>query len=130
MIAALLRVITLPKVSQTDIPYTACDPLLWSFLEASLGITVACAPLMGPLINAKRILQSLSNKSSGRGERDFERRKDPANRHQLADLPAKKTAITTTTASTDDLFVIQSPSAASKGRNEDSDDMDDGGKFV
>jgi hypothetical protein len=123
MILALLRVITLAAVTYDDVTYTACPPLIWSFLEPAIGVTVACGPLMAPLLRENRFIKSLSNKSSGRGDSNFERMKEPA--HQLAELPPRKA--TASTASGDPIIDISLPPERRVG---DSDDTDEGSKYV
>ncbi|KAJ5807009.1 Satratoxin biosynthesis SC1 cluster protein [Penicillium riverlandense] len=49
MVVSILRIVALMATNFADITYTASYPLLWSFLEPALGITVACGPLLGPL---------------------------------------------------------------------------------
>lgn len=53
MVIACLRIHALHTVSYMDITYTAAYPVLWSFTEPAIGISVASAPLMRPLFKGK-----------------------------------------------------------------------------
>ncbi|KAF2732637.1 hypothetical protein EJ04DRAFT_578274 [Polyplosphaeria fusca] len=50
MVIGALRIHALLAVSFMDITYTSAYPVLWSFSEPAIGISVACAPLMRPLV--------------------------------------------------------------------------------
>ncbi|TVY37228.1 Satratoxin biosynthesis SC1 cluster protein [Lachnellula subtilissima] len=54
MILSILRIQALVTLDLSDVTYTATFPLLYAFLEPAIGITVACAPLFGPLIKISR----------------------------------------------------------------------------
>ena len=49
MVVSILRINALTATDYTDITFSASFPLLWSFLEPAIGITVASAPIMRPL---------------------------------------------------------------------------------
>ncbi|KAF4635106.1 hypothetical protein G7Y89_g2996 [Cudoniella acicularis] len=63
MILSILRIDALVKVSFADITYTAAYPLLWSFLEPAIGISVACGPLLGPLLKKSSVVKSITSRS-------------------------------------------------------------------
>ena len=67
MVVSILRIVALLATDFEDITYTAAFPLLWSFLEPALGITVACGPLLGPLVKRTRAFASTnpSDRHSG-----------------------------------------------------------------
>ena len=50
MIMAILRIIGLSKLSFADFQITGTPPLIYSILEPAIGISVACIPLLQPLI--------------------------------------------------------------------------------
>lgn len=60
MIISILRIQSLLETDYTDITYSAAYPLMWSFLEPALGITVACGPLLGPLVRRFRYFRQVS----------------------------------------------------------------------
>lgn len=78
-----MRVLTLVRVDQ-NITYSASPPLLWSFLEPGVGITVACGPLVGPLLRGGRWIKGNTTKSSrtGGSSSHFERIRDTPERMQ------------------------------------------------
>lgn len=47
---AILRIIGLSQLDYPDFQYSAVPPLIYSILEPSIGISVACIPLLQPLI--------------------------------------------------------------------------------
>jgi hypothetical protein len=49
-VISIVRTITLVKVSYLDITYSVTLALIWSMLEPTLGITIACVPVIRPLI--------------------------------------------------------------------------------
>ncbi|KAJ5287208.1 Satratoxin biosynthesis SC1 cluster protein [Penicillium angulare] len=58
MVVSILRIVALVATDFADITYTEAYPLLWSFLEPAIGITVACGPLLGPLVKKTRSFAS------------------------------------------------------------------------
>lgn len=50
-IISIVRLVTLVNVSYQDITYSVVDALIWSMLEPTLGVTLACVPLMRPLFS-------------------------------------------------------------------------------
>ena len=56
MIISILRITSLQSVSYADITNTSAGALLWSFMEPAIGITVACGPLMRPLLDKSPLL--------------------------------------------------------------------------
>lgn len=52
------------KVSYTDITYSVPNALIWSMLEPTLGITIACIPIMRPLLKG---MMSTKRGTSGSG---------------------------------------------------------------
>jgi hypothetical protein len=64
MVIACLRIYALHTVSYMDITYTAAYPVLWSFTEPAIGISVASAPLLRPLFRG-RVFGSLLGSRKG-----------------------------------------------------------------
>jgi len=62
-IISIIRVVTLVKVSYTDITYSVPTALIWSMLEPTLGITLACIPVTRPLF--MRGINSTRGRGSG-----------------------------------------------------------------
>jgi len=102
MALSILRIQALVTLDLTDITYTASYPLLWSFLEPAIGITVACGPLLGPLVKVSRFGKffSQSGKSKSRDYHSgstFERMKDPP-QHELKEFHPKVTTTISTSS--------------------------------
>jgi hypothetical protein len=53
MVISCLRIYALHNVSYADVTYTAALPVLWSFSEPAIGISVASAPLLRPLFKGQ-----------------------------------------------------------------------------
>lgn len=83
VVICVMRVLTLVRVDP-NITYSAAPPLLWSFLEPGVGITVACGPLVGPLLRGGRWIKGNTTKSSqtGGSSSHFERIRDPLHHMQ------------------------------------------------
>lgn len=100
MVLAILRIQALVTLDLEDITYTASYPLLFSFLEPAIGITVACGPLFGPLVKVSRFGRFFSQKSKSRdyhGSSTFSRMKEAE--HEMKDFSPKVTTTTTVTTS-------------------------------
>ncbi|KAG9232503.1 hypothetical protein BJ875DRAFT_76933 [Amylocarpus encephaloides] len=69
MVLAVMRIITLARVAYSDVTYTAGSPLIWSFLEPTIGVTVACGPLFAPLLKENRHFRSITNKISSKSSK-------------------------------------------------------------
>ncbi|CAG8951371.1 hypothetical protein HYFRA_00007283 [Hymenoscyphus fraxineus] len=95
VIICVLRVMTLVRVDQ-DVTYSAAPPLLWSFLEPAVGITVACGPLIGPLLRGGRWVKGETTKGSrtGGSSARFERIDEPQHRLQSIHVQNGKSAAT------------------------------------
>ena len=97
MVLSILRIQALVTLDLRDVTYTASYPLLYSFLEPAIGITVACAPLFGPLIKVSRFGKFFSQNTKSRDyniSSNFERMKEPD--HELNSFrPQVTTTITT-----------------------------------
>ncbi|KAF2735643.1 hypothetical protein EJ04DRAFT_563154 [Polyplosphaeria fusca] len=52
MIISVLRVEALKRVSFNDVTFSGSNALIWSFLEPSVGVTVACAPFFRPIFHS------------------------------------------------------------------------------
>lgn len=52
-IISAIRLYSILHVDMTDITYTILMPILWSALEPCLAITLACIPLLRPLLGGK-----------------------------------------------------------------------------
>ncbi|MCJ1254431.1 hypothetical protein MMC24_002246 [Lignoscripta atroalba] len=74
-IISIVRLITLVGVSYTDITYSVVDALIWSMLEPALGITLACLPVMRPLLPktfpGRSEKRSKDSSNSGRAAKAF-----------------------------------------------------------
>ncbi|TVY16433.1 Satratoxin biosynthesis SC1 cluster protein 4 [Lachnellula arida] len=95
MALSILRIQALVTLDLSDITYTATFPLLYAFLEPAIGITVACAPLFGPLIKTSRFAAffSQSGKTRDYMSSNFERMTE--HDHELNDFrPQVTTTIT------------------------------------
>jgi hypothetical protein len=100
MALSIARIQALVTLDLKDITYTASYPLLWSFLEPAIGITVACGPLFGPLVKVSRFGKyfSQSGKSKSREYHSgstFERMKEPP-QHELREFHPKVTTTVST----------------------------------
>lgn len=99
MVLACLRVDALVKISTADVTYTDALPGVWTFLEPAVGITVACGPLLRPLITKTWLSQYftfhvMSNKDEVRSGATFKRLEEPA--HPLINYPLKTNETTVT----------------------------------
>ncbi|KAK9311147.1 hypothetical protein V1524DRAFT_457636 [Lipomyces starkeyi] len=63
-VISIVRTITLVKVSYTDITYSVPIALIWSMMEPTLAITIACVPIMRPLFKG---MMSTNKGASGSG---------------------------------------------------------------
>ena len=63
MIVSILRIAGLMATGlvNNNNTYIASYPMVWSFLEPALGITVACGPLLGPLVKRIRAITNLKS---------------------------------------------------------------------
>lgn len=100
MALSVARIQALVSLDLNDMTYTSAYPLLWSFLEPAIGITVACGPLFGPLVKVSRFGKyfSQSGKSKSRDYHSgstFERMKDPP-QHELREFQPKVTTTVST----------------------------------
>lgn len=64
MVIACLRIYALHTVSYMDITYTAAYPVLWSFTEPAIGVSVASAPLLRPLFKGTKLGFMFKTKNS------------------------------------------------------------------
>lgn len=48
-IVSIVRTVSLTRLTYADITYSVPVPLIWSMLEPTLGITLACLPVIRPL---------------------------------------------------------------------------------
>lgn len=62
-IVSIVRIVAISKISYTDISYSLPLAFIWSMLEPTLGITIACIPVMRPLF--MRGINSSRDKGSG-----------------------------------------------------------------
>jgi len=97
MILSILRIQALVTLDLNDVTYTATFPLLYAFLEPAIGITVACAPLFGPLVKTSRFGKFFSQ--SGKTHEynlssNFERMTE--HDHELNDFRPQVTTMITT----------------------------------
>ncbi|OCL14689.1 hypothetical protein AOQ84DRAFT_280489, partial [Glonium stellatum] len=60
-VVSIIRLITLVHLSYTDITYSVPEALIWSMLEPAIGITLACLPVIRPLLGSS--FRSLSKGS-------------------------------------------------------------------
>lgn len=67
MVISCLRIYALHTVSYMDITYTAAYPVLWSFTEPAIGISVASAPLLRPLFKGKMFGSLFGTRKGSRG---------------------------------------------------------------
>lgn len=96
MVLSILRIQALVTLDLSDITYTATFPLLYAFLEPAIGITVACAPLFGPLVKTSKFATFFSQSGKTRDyiSSNFERMTE--HDHELNDFrPQVTTTITT-----------------------------------
>lgn len=102
MIISILRINSLVTVSYTDITMSAAYPLLWSFIEPAIGITVACGPILRPLLE-KLFPQSFSRKdkpSNSHGFSKFSRLDEQA--HPLHKIMPPNVSVVTSSGMTED----------------------------
>lgn len=96
VIISALRLYSLAHVDMTDVTYTVLMPILWSALEPCLAITLACVPLLRPLLGGRYsptgtakfgppTKKMLSRTVTQKGSRKFNRLQDEASNTQLAD---------------------------------------------
>jgi hypothetical protein len=96
MVLSILRIEALVALDLHDITFTAAYPLLFSFLEPAIGITVACGPLFGPLIKVSRFGKFFSQSGKSRDYNNsstFERMKE--SEHELKNFRPKVTTTVT-----------------------------------
>ncbi|ORY63883.1 uncharacterized protein BCR38DRAFT_343316 [Pseudomassariella vexata] len=53
-VISILRIISLATVDFDDLPYTCVEALIYSAVEPSLAVVLACVPLLRPLLNRGR----------------------------------------------------------------------------
>lgn len=58
MVISCVRIEALMATDFTDVTFSSAYPLLWSFLEPAVGITVACGPVLGPLVRKFRYFRT------------------------------------------------------------------------
>lgn len=96
MVISILRIQALLATDFLDITFSASYPLLWSFLEPALGITVACGPTLGPLVkNSKFFQRVVTRRTKGSDEATFERLTNSEPAHALPNYPSNVTSVTT-----------------------------------
>lgn len=63
-VISVVRTITLVHISYLDITHSVPTALIWSMLEPTLGVTIACVPVMRPmLVSFLPSIKGSSNKS-------------------------------------------------------------------
>ena len=74
MIISIVRLRGIFLISPIDSTYSSGYLTLWSFAEPAIGMTVACAPLMRPLLSRTRISDffSIGNSRKKRSMSHFE----------------------------------------------------------
>jgi hypothetical protein len=72
-VISIVRTITLVKISYNDITYSVPIALIWSMMEPTLGITIACIPIMRPLFKGMMSTnKGASGSGSGYDSRNFQ----------------------------------------------------------
>ncbi|ORY56948.1 uncharacterized protein BCR38DRAFT_461513 [Pseudomassariella vexata] len=56
-ILSIVRIVILSEVDFTDVTHSLPDPVIWSGLEPSVAVTLACIPLLRPLIRRRTYSQ-------------------------------------------------------------------------
>lgn len=91
MVISIVRIKALVDVSFADVTFTSAYPILWSFMEPAIGITVACGPLMGPLVKNSHFRQTITaTQEDASHKSNFQRLEDPE--HLLMDLQPNTTS--------------------------------------
>ncbi|OCK85738.1 hypothetical protein K432DRAFT_286131 [Lepidopterella palustris CBS 459.81] len=62
-IVSIIRLVTLVHLSYADITHSVPEALIWSMLEPAMGITLACLPIIRPLLGSSFSSLSKGSKS-------------------------------------------------------------------
>lgn len=103
VIISAIRLYSLVHVDMTDVTYTVLMPILWSALEPCLAITLACVPLLRPLLGGRysptgtakfgpptkkkltqTVTRTVTRTVTQKGSRQFDRLQDEPSNTQLA----------------------------------------------
>ena len=71
MVMAILRIVGLAQLDLMAFQISAVPPLLYSILEPAIGISVACIPLLQPLIKDTWLGDKLAARGTNRSRRAY-----------------------------------------------------------
>ncbi|KAF2808682.1 uncharacterized protein BDZ99DRAFT_571581 [Mytilinidion resinicola] len=71
-VVSVVRLITLIHLSYSDITYSVPNALIWSMLEPAIGITLACLPVIRPLLGSGFSSLSKSKNTSEKTRSNFQ----------------------------------------------------------
>lgn len=101
-VVSILRLIALGSIDYSDITFNIPEALIFSGLEPSLAVTLACIPVLQPLLRKAFNLSSTgtataSGKASGVSKSGaFEQLNDDSSQYQLHPMDGKHRAAATT----------------------------------
>ena len=93
MVISALRIYALDATDYNDITYSAAYPLLWSFLEPAIGISVACGPLLRPLVRKFSYFRNPTSLRSGDKTARMRLTDCSETDHNLSQYPATMTKV-------------------------------------